>query len=227
MFFRHSNVFSILVLEKTWIHKWIQIRNTTQESIQVCFKPKFEKIHAVIQCCGSVTIWYPVMSGSGALTNGSWFGSGSRRWPSKRQVYLLITFWSYIFIIFRKVIKSQNSRSNGFTSYFSLMIEGSGFVPVPLNNLSGSGRQKHTDLDPQSAVIKNEISKLYKTLPVIQSNMEFVFYVICHNLGSPGSESALRRRIQTNLKEYGTDSKVCLWKILNVLIYYSMPLSIN
>ncbi len=47
--------------------------------------------------------------------------------PNKN--FLLITLWRYIYIIFQrqKVIKkSQNSRNQGFSYYFCLMIEGSG-----------------------------------------------------------------------------------------------------
>ncbi len=56
--------------------------------------------------------------------------------------FLLITFWRYIHIIFlrSKVIKkSQNSRNQGFSYYFCLMIEGSGSRSIPLTNGSVSG----------------------------------------------------------------------------------------
>jgi hypothetical protein len=43
----------------------------------------------------------------------------------------------------KKIKKSQNSRNQGFSYYFCLMIEGSGFGSVPLTNGSVSG--KHTD----------------------------------------------------------------------------------
>ncbi len=91
--------------------------------------------------------------GSVSLTNG--YGSYYfRPWPSRRQqktfffskFFLLISgpFWRYIYIIFLrwKVIKeSQNSRNQGFSYYLCLMIEGSG--SVDLTNGSGSRRPKN------------------------------------------------------------------------------------
>jgi hypothetical protein len=71
-------------------------------------------------------------------------GCGScpfRQWSSrskkKFEVFMLITFWRYIYIIFQrwKVIKkSENSRNQCFSYYFCLMIERSG---------CGSGRPKN------------------------------------------------------------------------------------
>ncbi len=58
------------------------------------------------------------------------------------QVFLLITFLRYIYIIFQiqKVIKkSQNSRNQGFSYYFCLLIEGSGSVPLTNGSRSRSG----------------------------------------------------------------------------------------
>ncbi len=96
------------------------------------------------QCSGSMGFfvwWIRIrIRGSMPLTNGSGCGSGScyfRHWPSRGQqktnffykVFLLITFWRYIYIIFQKEKvqkKSQNSRDQGFSYYFCLMIEGSG-----------------------------------------------------------------------------------------------------
>ncbi len=59
------------------------------------------------------------------------------------KVFLLITFWRYIYIIFQrqKVIKkSQNSRNKCFSYYFCVMIEGFRPGSENLNNVSGSGR---------------------------------------------------------------------------------------
>ncbi len=57
--------------------------------------------------------------------------------------YWLITFWRHIYILFqrKKVIrKSQKVPGNqGFSYYFSLMIEGSRSGSAPLTNGSGSG----------------------------------------------------------------------------------------
>ncbi len=69
------------------------------------------------------------------------FSLTSRR---QKKVFLLITFWRYIYIIFQrwKVKKnSQNRRNQGFSYYFCLMIEGYG--SEPLTNGSGSVRPKN------------------------------------------------------------------------------------
>jgi hypothetical protein len=77
-----------------------------------------------------------------------------RSWPSRRQIKTIFSlsvsalyfFWRYIYSIFLRQ-KPQNSRDQGFSYYFSLMIElsgsgaGSGSVPLAY----GSGGQKHTD----------------------------------------------------------------------------------
>jgi hypothetical protein len=96
----------------------------------------------------------PLANGSGSRF-GSGCGSGPcyfRQWPSRRQqkiivcllfmLFLLITFWRYIYINFSKIKshkKSQNSRNQCFSYYFCLIIEGSGF----LTNGSGSGSPKN------------------------------------------------------------------------------------
>ena len=105
-------------------------------------------------------------SGSGSADPCFWLmdpdpdpGSGSRyfrHWPSRcqqktnflTQFFLLITFWSYSYIIFQKlkVKESQNSRNQGFSYYFCMMIEesgsgsraGSGSGSIPLTSGSGS-----------------------------------------------------------------------------------------
>ncbi len=107
-----------------------------------------------------------------------WYGSGSEDpwlWPMDPDpaifvldprdanknyffyVFLPITFWKYIYIIFlrEKVIKkSQNSRNQSFSYYCSLMIEGSGSGEAVelLTNGSGAGSgrpRRHTDPDPK------------------------------------------------------------------------------
>jgi hypothetical protein len=60
------------------------------------------------------------------------------------KVFLLITFGRYIYIIFQRQKvqkKAQNSRNQGLSYYFCLMIEGSG--SIPLNSGSGSGRPEN------------------------------------------------------------------------------------
>ncbi len=62
------------------------------------------------------------------------------------QFFLLITFWKYIYIIFQRYKSqkvSQNRRNQGFSYYFCMMIEGSGFGSIPLTSGSGSGRPKN------------------------------------------------------------------------------------
>jgi hypothetical protein len=91
------------------------------------------------------------------LTNGS--GSGSfyfHHWPSRcqRKTYLKKSFSACYFLKVRlhhfSKLKSQkdvrNSRYQGFSYYFSLMIEGSGVGSgcIPLTNGSGSRRPKNT-----------------------------------------------------------------------------------
>ncbi len=101
----------------------------------------------------NMTFWGGSGSGSMPLTNGSgsWY---FRHWPSRcqqkthflTQFFLLITFWRYIYIIFSKIKsrkESQNSRNQGFSYYFCMMIEGSGSGSIPLTNGSGSGRPKN------------------------------------------------------------------------------------
>jgi hypothetical protein len=92
--------------------------------------------------------------GSMPLTNGS--GSGScyfRHWPSRCQQKLIFNtiFSAYYFLKvhlhhFSK-IKSQkessNSRNQGFSCYFCVMIEGSGSGSIPLTSGFGSGRPKN------------------------------------------------------------------------------------
>ncbi len=89
--------------------------------------------HLARSWTGSHSYWLQCY-GSVPLTNGS--GSGScyfRFWPSKRQVFLRITFWRYIY-----------SRNQGFPDYFCLMIEESGSRSVPLTNESRSGSGSST-----------------------------------------------------------------------------------
>ncbi len=99
----------------------------------------------------------PLTNGSVPLTNGS--GSGScyfRQWPSRWQQKIIFLHKDFCLFLFEttftsffnvKVIKkSQNSRNQGFSYYFCLMIEGpgSGSVWIRIKET-----QKHTDPDPQ------------------------------------------------------------------------------
>jgi hypothetical protein len=114
---------SILVLSNNFRHH----RNSLKVLLPLL------RIHDIL-----VRIWIRTLPVP--LTN----GSGScffRQWPLKWQlkIILLITLCSYIYIIFQKynvINKSQNSRNQGFSFYFCLMKEGSGFIPR--TNRSGS-----------------------------------------------------------------------------------------
>ncbi len=105
-------------------------------------------------------VWIRIR-GSMPLTNGSWsrFGSWSgsgcyfRHWPSRRQqkTYLKKSFSASYFLQvhlhnFLK-IKSQkevtNSRNQGFSYFFCLMMEGCGSIPLTNGSVSESRRPKN------------------------------------------------------------------------------------
>ncbi len=123
------------------------------------------------QCSRSMTFWCGSGSRSGSadririrgsmpLTNGS--GSVSRIrillflsfWPSRCQQKTNLTLFSCYFLkvhlhYFSKIKsqkESQNSRIQGFSYYFCMMMEGSwsGSGSIPLISVSGSGRPKNT-----------------------------------------------------------------------------------
>ncbi len=89
----------------------------------------------VDHCCGSVTFWY---------------GSGScyfHQWPSRWQDGLLLreaTFTSFFKIKSYEEVTKQYGRNQKCSSYFFLMVEGSG--SVPLTNRSGYGSWKPKNL---------------------------------------------------------------------------------
>ncbi len=74
---------------------------------------------------------------------------------SKKQIFntiffsLLLFEGTFMYIIFQrekvKKCHKQNSRNQGFSYYFCMMIEGSGYgsVSTPLTSGSGSGRPKN------------------------------------------------------------------------------------
>ncbi len=70
--------------------------------------------------------------------------------PAMDSVFLLITFWRYIYIIFKdkKSYKSQKSKNQEFSYFSCLITEGSGSRvrsesgSVPLTNVSGSGSRR-------------------------------------------------------------------------------------
>ncbi len=93
--------------------------------------------------------------GSMPLTN----GSGScyyRHWPSRCQqkkkkknfntifpAYYFLKVHLHHFSTIKSQKDSQNSRNQGFSYYFCMMIEGSGSGSIPLTSGSGSGRPKN------------------------------------------------------------------------------------
>ncbi len=103
--------------------------------------------------------------GSMPLTNGSGFGSGfgSGSWirilpfssltfkmPAKNTIfsaYFLLKLHLHHFSKIKSQKESQNSRNQGFSYYFCMMIEGSGSGSgsgsIPLTSGSGSGRPKN------------------------------------------------------------------------------------
>ncbi len=97
----------------------------------IALKRMHSKSEWFYQCCGSMTFW----CGSGCGSRSCYF----HHWPSRRKktnfskkVFLHITFWRYIFIIFQRQKvkkKSQNSRNQDFSYY-------------PLTTESGSGSRR-------------------------------------------------------------------------------------
>ncbi len=102
-----------------------------------------------------IRIW---IRGSMPRTNGSGCGSGScyfRHWPSQdpnkklifKKVFLLITFWRYMYIIFKDKKSKRSHKAVGinvFLTFFCLVIEGSrsGSGSIPLTDGSGSGSRR-------------------------------------------------------------------------------------
>jgi hypothetical protein len=111
---------------------------------------------SLYQCCGSMTFWIRIwIRGSMPLTNGSGCGSGSsyfRHSPSftnKKLIFvkvlLLITFWRYMFIIFKDKKSKRSHKPVGIkvSYFFGLVIEGSRSGSIPLTDGSGSRRPKN------------------------------------------------------------------------------------
>jgi hypothetical protein len=109
------------------------------------------------QCSGSTTF----LRGSGSADPCLWLmdpdpdhGSGSCNfchWPWQQKIFYTICFACYFLKVhlhyFSKTKsqkESQNSRIQGFSYYFCMMIEGSGSGSIPLTSGSGSGRPKNT-----------------------------------------------------------------------------------
>ncbi len=117
----------------------------------------FDPGSGIRQCCGSMTFW----CGSGSADPCLWLmypdpGSGSCyfcHWPSRclQKTNSFLIFSAYYFLkvhlhYFSKIKsqkESQNSRNQGFSYYFCMMIEGSGSIPLTNGSGPGSGRPKN------------------------------------------------------------------------------------
>jgi hypothetical protein len=72
--------------------------------------------------------------------------------------FLKVHFYFYHFSKVQK--KSQNSRNQGFSYFFCLVIEESGSGPIHLPNGSGSGRPREVDLEKGSVANPDPIPDL-------------------------------------------------------------------
>ncbi len=110
------------------------------------------------QCSGSMTFWCGSGSVSGSADPCFWLMDSdpdadpdpdifvidlqeAKKTNFILKVFLIITFWRYIYIIFQRQKfqkKSQNNRNQGFSYYFCLMIEGSGSGSGSIPLTSGS-----------------------------------------------------------------------------------------
>jgi hypothetical protein len=124
---------------------------TTVRQVEI---PALLRIHDILGCFririrGSM----PLTNGSGS---GSWirillFSSLTFKIPAQKKIFDTI-FSAYYFLKvhlrhFSKINsqkESQNSRNQGSSYFFCMMIEGSGSGSIPLTNGSGSGRPKKT-----------------------------------------------------------------------------------
>ncbi len=95
-----------------------------------------------------ILVWIRIrIRGSMPLTNGSGY-CYFRHWSSRCQEktnflkhFFCLLLFEVTLTSFWKIKNLQNSRNQGFSYYFCMMIEGSGSgsIPVPLTNGSGSG----------------------------------------------------------------------------------------
>ncbi len=104
------------------------------------------------QCCGSMTFW----CGSGSEDPCLWLMDpdpaifiidlqDAKKNLLKNKFFCLLFFESTFTSFFKdkKSKKSQNSRNQGFSYCFCLMIEGSGSIPLTYGSGSGSRRPKN------------------------------------------------------------------------------------
>jgi len=78
-----------------------------------------------------------------------------------KKVFLLITFWRYIYIFFKDK-KSKSSRNQGFSCYFCLVIEGSGSIPLTNGSGPDPGRPKSKGSDGSGSRFGSDPQHCYK-----------------------------------------------------------------
>ncbi len=113
--------------------------------------------YTIAQCSGSMTFW--CRSGSGSADPCLWLmdpdsdpdpdpaifvidlQDANKKLNFCKKIFCLLLF-ECTFTSFLKEKKSQNSRNQGSSYYFCMMIEGSGSGSIPLTDRSGSRRPK-------------------------------------------------------------------------------------
>ncbi len=151
-----SNLFTCQLIVLPWDSISSAQCGSNHQSIQGPFQQQLGAVLRIHDILGWIRIR---IRGSMPLTNGSGSGSCIRillfssltfKMPAKKLIFSLI-FSAYYFLKvhlhhFSKIKSqkgSQNSRNQGFSYYFCMMIEGSGAGSIPLTGGSGSGRPKN------------------------------------------------------------------------------------
>ncbi len=131
----------------------------------MCQRLRLIAYNVINKCCGSITFWV-----------GSWirillFSSLTFIMPAKIKFFNTI-FSAYYFLKlhlhhFSKIKsqkESQNSRNQGFSYYFCMMVEGSGSGSIPLTSGSGSGRPQNMWIRGIRIQIRNTVINNIKIL---------------------------------------------------------------
>jgi hypothetical protein len=148
-----------------------------------------------------ILVWI-LICGSMPLTNGS--GSCSfRHWPSrcqqktnKKKFFCLLLFEG-TFPSFSKVKSqktSQSSRNQGFSYYFCLVIEESGYGSIPLANWSGSGSRRPKNIRTRRIRIRTLVYKCilcFSSLRPIETDTPYTLLMVKTDIQS--SELASHR----------------------------------
>ncbi len=163
-----------------------------------------------------MTFW----GGSGSADPCLWSGSGScyfRHWPSRcqqktnflTQFFLLITFWE----------ESKNSRNQGFSYYFCMMIEGSGSIPL----ISGSG--------PEGPKTCGSGGSGSATLPLTHRNVHRYFFCLDNGMERCKAWHCFQDNIQhthTHIQKLGQRiliTKSCFRRVPDIK-YFSVQVQI-